>query len=136
MNAARTLFLAILTIQSSYEHDLEEPASAVPDTLQWWIGGGIAWRVRTFALDRDLSVRRLALPDAAARELAEMQVRTTYGRVLGELHVIEIGNSSDTREHAAALRARGLSGSLVLAEEGFAYWSPDGAPYSAQSRRE
>lgn len=136
MSGDRILVLAILTIQSSYEHDLEEPASGVPDTLQWWIGDGIAWRVRTFALDRDMSVRELRLERAAARELAELQVRTTYARVLSALHVIEIDALADADAHAAALRARGLPGSIVLAGEGFAYWSPDGAPYAEQSSLE
>jgi hypothetical protein len=48
--------LAILTTESSYAQELEQAATAVPDTLQFWLAPESQWRIRTDAVDHDVHV--------------------------------------------------------------------------------
>jgi len=51
------LVLAVLTIKSSYSQNVElavAHAGDAPDTVQWWIGEGGCWRLRTYAIDHDI----------------------------------------------------------------------------------
>jgi hypothetical protein len=51
-----TLVLAILTTESSYAQNVERAATAVPDTIQFWLTPEKQWRIRTYAIDHDIHV--------------------------------------------------------------------------------
>ena len=46
------LIVGLLRVQSSYASNFEAPADGRPDTIQWFIGPGQTWRVRTYAAIR------------------------------------------------------------------------------------
>ena len=49
-----TLIIGVLTVESSYAQNSERPSRGVPDTVQFWIDPGGAWRIRTYAIDHDI----------------------------------------------------------------------------------
>src|SRR5690242_5713321 len=55
-----SLFVARLTIRSSYVRNVEQPADDVFDTIQLYMpdAGPAVFRIRTFAVDHDIHVHR------------------------------------------------------------------------------
>ena len=67
------LVLAVLTIKSSYSQNVElavTDADDVPDTVQWWLGAGGCWRLRTYAIDHDIHTYKIDNSSQATLELA------------------------------------------------------------------
>jgi len=60
MTAPSTLILGILNIESSYLDNLERPAGAVPDTVQFWFAPDSQWRTKTYAIDHDIHIHQVA----------------------------------------------------------------------------
>jgi hypothetical protein len=126
-----TLLLAVLTTASSYARELEQEASDLPDTLQWWIGSE-TWRIRTYALDHDIHTHLVSKSGQEALELALGNNAKHYAAITREQHVIEIPDGTDGPAVARALAALELAPFLEVAER-FAFWKPDDAPYRTQS---
>src|ERR1700722_14239883 len=107
----RILLISILKVASSYVRNVEEPAGAVPDTIQYWLQPGRAWRIRTFALDHDIHIHALEkLPHAMQQYVEPFQQSTQhhYGDLLAATHVIEFDDFTDREEGFAKFHAAGL----------------------------
>ena len=131
-----TLVLTILTVQSSYLREVEQPLRkgvGVPDTIQWWIAPTGSWRIKTFALDHDVHTHSVGITvDLRAVALANTQKH--YGDVIRSQHVIELADWLNTSERSAAFRAEGLEPRVEIKAGRFAFWKPDDARYHTQSR--
>ena len=130
-----TLVLTILTVQSSYLREVEQPLRdgvGAPDTIQWWIALTGSWRIRTFALDHDIHTHSVA-NTVDLRALALANAQEHYGDVIQSQHVIELADWLNTSEMSAAFRAAGLEPRVEIAAGRFAFWKPDDARYHTQS---
>jgi hypothetical protein len=123
-----TLVLGILTIESSYAQNTERPSRGAPDTLQFWIGQGSVWRIRTYATDHDIHPHNLGdlgrMKDRPI-EFAREHIRKHYGDVLASIVVLEFADVGDTGAVRRVLAQHKLKGSLEVARSGFAFWNPD-----------
>jgi hypothetical protein len=130
-----TLVLTILTVQSSYIQEMEEPLgdSGAPDTIQWWIAPTGSWRIRTYAIDRD--IHTYSVGNAYnLRELALENAQKHYGDVIQSQHVIELTDCHDGNETERAFRAIGLEPRVEIAAGRFVFWKPDERRYHTQSQ--
>ena len=87
------LFLAVLTVKSSYSRDIElsvEGLNDVPDTLQWWFGANGCWRIHTYALDHDIHAYQIGNSPQTTLELAKQNNQKNYGDVIAAQHVIHL----------------------------------------------
>lgn len=139
MNDMRgTLLIAILSVRCSYRSNEEQPADAGQphDTIQWWISGEQAFRIKTFALDHDIRVLLTESlgDDKEAKCLANNHRH--YGDLITREEAIEFEDCLDQSEVASKLGALGLSASLAVEEGVFAFWAPDGERYWTQSAPE
>jgi len=131
-----TLVLTILTVQSSYLREMEEPLSndsGPPDTIQWWIAPTGSWRIRTYAIDYDIHTHSVGNADNL-KELALKNAQEHYGDVIQSQHVIELADCLDGNETARAFRAAGLEPRVEIAAGRFAFWKPDEGRYHTQSQ--
>lgn len=131
------LVVALLTVQSSYLRDVEEPVGGVPDTVQFWYSPDSDWRIKTFAIDHDIHVHEIREKGSEKKysvEQAKANTERNYGDVLDRLVVIEIADPTDSDAVTRLLRSHGLSGSLELGKSGVAFYNPDGGRYYSQSR--
>ncbi len=131
-----TLIFALLTIQSSYAREVEQPASGVPDTVQFWITPNSQWRVRTYAMDHDIHVYSLeAAPDKekVTPEFAVEHIKKHYADVTASLVEITFNDPTDTKEVERVLAEHRLTGSLEVSKSGVAFYNPDGAKYRSQT---
>ena len=126
-----SLFVARLTIRSSYVRNVEQPADDVFDTIQLYVpdAGPAVFRIRTFAVDHDIHVHRFG---ASGWTMASL--RAHLGRraadVLGRVDLVPLPHQ-DTRDLVAAgIRAGSLE---VAADLGFAFWNPDGGRYRTRA---
>ena len=132
-----TLIIGILTIESSYAQNTERPSRGVPDTLQFWIGPGSAWRIRTYATDHDIHPHSLGdLEKMKDRpiEFARDHIKKHYGDVLASTVVLEFPDTRDTDAVRKVLMQHKLKGSLEVAKIGFAFWNPDDGHYKSQTK--
>ena len=131
------LLIWVLSVRSSYGDNVEVPAGSEPfDTLQWWIGPTVAWRVRTYALDHDLHAHALVPVPAAIEDLAVSNTDKTYGDVILRHFRLEIGDVTDSDAVERAFAPTGLT-ARIEARGPFAFWPPDvEAPYRTKSTPE
>lgn len=132
MSAPYTLVLAILRIESSYAADVERPAGEVPDTVQFWLAPDGQWTIRTHAADHDIRVHRISpLPDGSPypASAAAAMLERHYADVTAHSVVIALANPGDEADVRRVLAAKGLSGSLQVMPDGWAFYNPDGAAY-------
>src|SRR5262245_52474850 len=132
-----TLVLAVLNVKSSYLQEIEEPLDGegdIPDTLQWWIAAGNAWRIKTFALDHDIHTCAMDKGGPELVELAQANNLKHYGDVVDSQHVLEFQDCTDAKEVRRVFRRVGLPPRLEVAEGQFAFWKPDEAKYRTQSQ--
>jgi hypothetical protein len=134
----RTLLLAFLTIAGSYIERREQPAGAVPDTVQFWLDEDGVWRVRTYALDHDIHVHHLVgALDSQGKPRVPMlraHLERAYPDALGAVYELEFANYLDAEEVARVLAAAGLPRTaLEPAEAGFYFYNPDGGEYKSLS---
>jgi hypothetical protein len=121
------LIVGILNIRSSYVQNRDTPAgNEAPDTVQWWLEPGQAWRIRTFAADHDIHVDWVG--DGQPQDLIHY-IEDHYDGLLERLEVVDIPNMHDGPQTARVLRRAGLEPNLEVASDGFAYWNPDGGVY-------
>lgn len=134
-----TLVLAVLKIKSSYSQNVElavAEAGDVPDTVQWWLGRGGCWRLRTYAIDHDIHAYKIGNSSQATLELAQTNNQKTFGDVIKAHHVIHFVNCADPSELAAEFERIGLCPRLEISPGRFAFWKPDEATYSTKSTPE
>jgi hypothetical protein len=132
-----TLVIGILTIESSYARNTERPSRGAPDTVQFWLGPGGAWRIRTYATDHDLhphSLGDLGKMKDRPLEFAREHIQKNYGDVLASTVVLELADVSDTPTVRRVLAQHKLKGRLEIARSGFAFWNPDGGHYRTRTR--
>lgn len=131
------LVIAVLLTESSYALDIEQPATAVPDTAQFWFGAETAWRIRTYAVDHDIHVYSVGRRDDKSSLTpgeAEMHLRKHYADVLAGVHVLTFKDPGNVLEVLRVLSAHGLHGKLEVAPAGFAFYNPDASKYKTQSQ--
>jgi hypothetical protein len=137
-----TLVAGVLTIESSPAQELERPAGAVPDTVQFWLGPKGSWKIRTYAVDHDVHTWHLKnLP--WSRDLVQFAVDHIfkhYGDILSRCVTIELPNPGDPKAVQSGLSEHGLTtGGLQEAEwkgDRWAFWTPDGAQYITRTGEE
>jgi hypothetical protein len=131
------LFLAVLSVKTSYSRDLElsvEDANDVPDTLQWWFGASGCWRIRTYALDHDIHVYEIGNSAQTTLELAKKNNEKNYGDVIAAQHEIHFIDSANRAELEAEFGRIGLAPRLECDADGrFAFWKPDDVVYRTRS---
>jgi hypothetical protein len=128
----RTLLLAILDIRSSHLEGRREPAEReAPDTVQWWVGPDLTWKIRTFAIDHDLHLHQVRGGDA---DFFLENTRRDYDGLIRTLYKLEFADYTDEAERDRVLREAGLRAGLEVAEaHGFAFWNPDQGVYKTKS---
>lgn len=134
---ARTLVLAILTVESSYQNRQERDAGEIPDTVQFWLEDDGVWRVRTYAVDHDIHVHHLVgVVDSETKPRLpqlEAHLERAYEGVLGPVYVLNFEDYTDAEAVRRELDAQSLPGELQTAEAGFYFYNPDGGEYRSQS---
>jgi hypothetical protein len=128
-----TLVLGVLTFESSYAQNTERPSRGAHDTLQFWIGPGKAWRIRTYATDHDIHAYRLDDFGQRPTEFAREHIKKHYGDVLASTVVLEFADITDTNAVRRVLTQHKLKGSLEVTKMGFAFWNPDDGPYESKT---
>ncbi|MBP9929014.1 MAG: hypothetical protein KBF63_07040 [Rhodoferax sp.] len=131
-----TLIIGVLTVESSYAQNSERPSRGVPDTVQFWIGPGGAWRIRTYAIDHDIhphSLGDLGTMKNRPTEFAYDHIKKHYSDVLATTVVLELPDTGNTNAVRDVLARNKLKGSLVVAPNGFAFWNPDNGHYKTLS---
>ena len=132
----RLLFVAQLSVQSSYARNVEMPADAIRfDTVQWWIGPARVWRIRTFALDEDLHLHAVQGAQPSMLDIARTSTRKTYADVLVRDTVIRFVDHRDASAVSARLVSVLGGGELEVTEQlDLAFWNPTGAAYRTKSQ--
>ncbi|SEL51667.1 hypothetical protein SAMN05428989_1825 [Pseudoxanthomonas sp. GM95] len=126
------LVIFFLSIQSSYSEDIELPATKEAfDTVQFYAGNGMNWRIKTYAKDQDVHIWSIGdnVDDLVA--LAKANTEKHYGDVLSEAYVIETDDGLDGLRRA--LEQRGLAANLELPPSGAVFWAPPGSTYRSKS---
>jgi len=128
----RTLVLAILEIRSSHLEGRQEPAEReTPDTVQWWVGPDLAWKIRTFGIDHDLHLHQIRGGDA---DFFLERTRRDYEGLIRAAFKFEFADYTDAEARDRILVEAGLHPGLEIAEEhGFAFWNPDYGVYKTKS---
>ena len=132
-----TLILAILTVESSNLNNVERPARGVPDTVQFWLGSESQWRIKTFAIDHDIHVHRIAIENEARRitaEFARNNIKKSYGDVTSDLLTIQFSDPTDEVAVERILKENSLNGTLEHVEAGYYFYNPDEGVYKTKSK--
>lgn len=130
------LVLALLTTQSSYKSNIERPAIAVEDTVQFWFSPQGSWKIRTFAIDHDIHIHSLDLNANSKKFMqsdAEAHIAKFYGEILKKQYVITFKNPANLEDVKHILNQSKLTGTLEVASAGFAFYNPDAQKYKSQS---
>jgi len=139
MSPTSILVVFILTVESSYQQNVERPHGAVADTVQFWFSPNDDWRVKTFAIDHDIHVHRIRAADAERKfgpEEAKVSTRKSYADVIEAVAVLEFTDPNDRAEVDRTLRSHSLGGSLEIGKTGVAFYNPDGGHHRTQSKPE
>jgi hypothetical protein len=125
-----SLIIGVLNVRSSYRRGVEEPldGGGAPDTVQWWLEDGNAWRVRSFAADHEMHALLYGQYRRGDERWFADGIRTGYGALLESLHTVKL-KTTEPELAARALRRAGLAPWLELTPPGFAFWNPDRARY-------
>ena len=126
------LIIFFLSVQSSYSHDAEKPATQDAfDTVQFYSSEGKHWRIRTYAKDQDVHIHSLGSGQIDLVQVARENTEKSYGDVLTEGYIIE---TSDGLEGVRSeLEKRGLSSHLEITPFGAVFWAPEGTQYRSKS---
>ena len=127
------LVLAILTVQSSYAQEVEQPAQRVPDTVQFWFAPDSQWRIKTFALDHDIHVYQIR-GERLTTEFAQNNIRKSYGDVTDRVFVLEFPDPQNHIEVERILKQHNLNGSLEAVKEGYYFYNVDRGDYRTKSK--
>ena len=131
MNARLIIF--ILTAQSSYSANTEEPATSEAfDTVQFFESDSGAWRIKTYATDQDVHVWSLGNEVEDIVALARSNTEKHYGDVLAGSYILKSETGIDGLRKE--LTERGLSTHLEISDSGFVFWTPEGTRYRTKSQ--
>ncbi|MDH5452383.1 MAG: hypothetical protein OEX14_03425 [Paracoccaceae bacterium] len=132
-----TLIIFFLSIESSYIQNKEVEVEGFADTTQWVVRGDDMWRIKTFAIDKDVHVFKINHDGKSPEDLikiARLNTLKHYGEVVSDELIL------NTEDGVAGLRiemaAIGLDAHLNESGDGFVFWSPDGTKYSSKSKPE
>ena len=131
------LVLAILTTESSYKSEIEQPATIVADTIQFWLGSEASRRIRTYAIDHDIHIYSLSNREDGSAFLlsdAEKHIQKHYSNIIKKIYIIKFKDPNNSAEVAQVLESNNLNGSLEVAPAGFSFYNPDRAKYKTQSQ--
>jgi len=128
-----TLFIAVLSVRSSYARNVEELAGKAdaPDTVQWWLGSQGVWRIKTFALDHD--IHTYSVDQTMTLEQARDNTQRHYSDVIQKFAQVTIPNADDEGAVRRALETAGLAPIFEVASGRFVFWKPDQERYFSQS---
>jgi hypothetical protein len=128
----RTLIVAILDVRSSHLEGRREPAERkTPDTVQWWVGPDLTWKIRTFAIDHDLHLHNVRGGDA---DYFMGHTQREFDGLIRGIYKLDFVDYTDEAARKKVLREAGLRPDLEIADEhGFAFWNPDRGTYKTKS---
>jgi hypothetical protein len=126
-----TWLLYVLTIEGSYRQNIERPAKAAPDTMQYWITDDVAWDVRTFAIDKDIRAQRLDYKGHVADPITFFDgvAKKAYRDIIQSMYRLDIAagkSSAQLRERVAGV---GLNPNVEWTVFDFPLWLPEDAEY-------
>jgi len=84
------------------------------DTVQWWLGGGGCWRLRTYAIDHDIHSYKIGNSSQTTIELAQTNNQKNFGDIIKAHHVIHFVDCADPSELAAEFGRIGLCPRLEI----------------------
>lgn len=119
------LIIYLLTVESSYLRNTERPALHSRDTVQYCLSQGNGFRVRTYALDKDVHIYSIGqVTEKSLEDLAEANTQKHYGDVILEkIKLVSIGGLDGLK---LQMTKRGLSQEFEIKTDGsFAFWSPE-----------
>ena len=132
-----TLVLAILNTESSYAQEVERPAMAVPDTIQFWLAPDSQWRIRTYAVDHDIHVYMVGpRPNGSpltTKEAAD-HLAKHYGNIAAKTVTLDVRDPGDKDEVRRLLAEKRLAGVLEAGKNGVAFYNPDEGEYRTRSK--
>lgn len=127
-----TLIIFILTVSSSFRDNLENQAESLFDVVEWWITDEVAYRIKTYAIDKDMHIHRIKTERREAMiALAFENTQKHYGDVLKESFKIEVSKNENEEEILTKIRALGFEGAIEISD--YIFWNPDNQAYSSQS---
>jgi hypothetical protein len=129
-----TLVLAILTVQSSYAQEVEQPAQRVPDTVQFWFAPDTQWRIKTFAVDHDIHVYQIQGGGRLTTDFAQNNIKKSYGDITASVVVLEFPDPRNQAEVERTLKQHNLNGTLEAVKEGYYFYNPDRGDYRTKSK--
>lgn len=121
------LIVGILNIRSSFRQDVDARArGAEADTVQWWVENGVAWRIRTFAMDGDVHVDFIGVDFVGGESTGALiaHIERNYGEFLSEIRVVEFRGRQNPARRREMLDRAGLGAGFVRVPQGFSYWNP------------
>jgi hypothetical protein len=135
MASTFTLVVALLSVQSSYAKEVEQPAAGVPDTIQFWLAPDMQWRVRTYAIDHDIHVYNLGAVEEkkVSAEFAMEHIKKHYADVTASLVVLTFVDPKDPKDVERVLAKHQLKGTLEVSKKGIAFYNPDRGEYRTKS---
>ncbi len=135
MPESGTLIIFIFSIESSYAQNIERPATVRFDTLQWWIGGKNAWRIKTYAIDSDIHPYMIKTSDTR-KELHKLAMENTkkhYGDVIRQVIEINVPKGATHAEVANLFIKNKLNDRFEWVEPGYLLWLPDETEYKSKT---
>ena len=122
-----------LSIESSYIQNLERDTDGDGDTIQFFQADNDSWRIKTYAIDRDVHVWNIGKLSAGELDaLAETNSRTHYGEVILKKTVLR--TSGGLEEIQKKLLEAYLPSNLEVGrDEAFAFWAPVANEYATRS---
>ncbi len=136
MASTFTLVVALLSVQSSYAKEVEQPAAGVPDTIQFWLTSSLQQRIRTYAMDHDIHVYSLGPVEEkkVTAEFAIEHIKKHYADVTASLVVLTFTDPKDKKGVEEVLAAHHLKGTLEVSKSGVAFYNPDSGEYRTKSK--
>lgn len=124
-----------LSIKSSYNQNIEQPADKVFDTLQFFVHGKDIFRIKTYAVDHDIHIHKVNVGDRTIDETLDFLTSTTkahYEDAIEKIVTINIKDVKDTKAIKESLKKE-LKTAHIESTNDILYWNPDGEPYKNQS---
>jgi len=123
----------VLTIKSSYAQNVEDPADIYnADTVQFFIEPNQAWRVKTFAIDQDVHVYSLGIPNETLEEKVIAGTERSYGDVIAKKYIIR--SKTGIEGIKVELKKLNLYQELEVSKSGFAFWVPENTQYGTKTQ--
>jgi hypothetical protein len=127
------LIVFMLNIESSYLNNIEQNTASPADTIQFMLIDGVAWRIKTYALDHDVHVWNLgSMETAKFFETAVTNTEKHYGDVLNNKFILQTTNGFEGLQKE--LKKSGLPQNLEIPKsKEFAFWVSELNIYKSKS---